>query len=446
MRMMPLSLILAGVVGTTTSSSSASASAKHVGVGSFRCSSAFVSHHDTSHIHSDHKSRRVRHNQQQPHQPPISLPRPKLFRRTSNPPLAASSTLHDESLAPGIDAINAALPSFTALISELRSQAYFRLYSVDMLGSCEYIPQELFECYSESCEIYPVDDDEVPSPIKDVDFHEHEFELDGYARWDMPSQDYYDTMAFPEDFTGYDGSEVWRFIHDRIGFHEGAMLTDVYDADDWKADFNKALSGLHAMVSAQVVRGMQEKIAGGEGIDPESYQWTNPVVEFQRRLGPEGENPEAVENLYFTLMLLLSGVQAARDRLLKECDSGMVGDVNASNTLRSILAHPLLDDPSIEAASLRLRNHALKDSNNLWEARMRSRDLMRIMNCVQCNKCRFHGKISTLGLSTALQLVVGHRGNGGDVGNIHRVELAALVTSMGKFLSGIELCQEMQSP
>lgn len=429
--MMPSSLVLAVAVGTASSSS---------GVGAFRWS-AFVGH-PTRRVNNC----RVRHNHQHYQHQPLLPPRPIFHSTTTATTLAASTiSLHDESLAPGITAINAALPSLTALLSDLRTLPYFRLYSVDMLASCEYIPQELFECYSESCEIYPVDDEEVPPPIKTVDFAEHEFELDGYARWDMPSQDYYDTMTFPEDYTGYDGSDVWRFIHDRIGFHDGAMATNVYDADDWRADFNKALSGLHAMVSAQVIRGMQEKIEGGEEIDPEAYAWTDPTVEYQRRLGSEGENPEAVENMYFTLMLLLSGVQAARDRLLNECDNGMIGDTHAWETLRSILSHPLLDDPSIEAASQRLRNHALKDSNNLWEARMRTRDLMRIMNCVQCNKCRFHGKISTLGLSTALQLVVGHRGNGGDVGKIHRVELAALVTSMGKFLSGIELCQEMQS-
>lgn len=357
---------------------------------------------------------------------------------------ASSAPLHDASLAPGISAIDAALPTLSPLLSELRSLPYFRLYSCDMLASCEYIPQDLFECYTESCEIYPVDDEDVPDDIKRADFDEHEFELDGWARWDMPSDDYYDTSQFPEDYTGYDGADVWRFIHDRIGFHDGAVATDEYDADDWKADFNKAVSGLHAMVSAQVVRGMGEKIEAEGGLDPDSYTWTNPSAEFARRLGPTGETPEAVENLYFTTMLLLSGVRAARDRLLVDCDSGRVGDARYCDVLKSILAHPLLDDPSIEAASLRLREHALNDSNSLWEARMRTRDLMRIMNCVQCNKCRFHGKISTLGLSTALQLAVGHRGAGGDVAKIHRVELAALVTALGKFSSGIDLCLEMQ--
>lgn len=39
--------------------------------------------------------------------------------------------------------------------------SYFRYYSVDILGSCEYMSQELTECYAERCEIYPEDDDEV---------------------------------------------------------------------------------------------------------------------------------------------------------------------------------------------------------------------------------------------------------------------------------------------
>ena len=262
----------------------------------------------------------------------------------------------------------------------------------------------------------------------------------------MPSDDYYDTLLFPEDYTGYDGAEIWKFIHNRIGFHDtGALAKDEYDADDWKADFNKAVSGLHAMVSAQVIKGMQEKMMDG-GIDPNEYTWTDPNVEFTRRLGVNGETPEAIENLYFTMMLLLSGVKGARERLLADCNNGKIGDEQACEVLQKILNHPLLDDPSIEAASLRLREHASKDSNNLWEARMRTRDLMRIMNCVQCNKCRFHGKISTLGLSTAMQLTIGQNGLGSDVdvNKIHRVELAALVTAMGKFSSGIDLCLDMQ--
>jgi hypothetical protein len=67
----------------------------------------------------------------------------------------------NEELAPGIAAIDAANDDLFHKLNSMRNRRYFRLYSVDILASCEYMPQELFECYSETCEIYPVDEDEV---------------------------------------------------------------------------------------------------------------------------------------------------------------------------------------------------------------------------------------------------------------------------------------------
>ena len=108
-----------------------------------------------------------------------------------------------------------------------------------------------------------------------MDFAERDFELDGWARWDMPSNDYYDTEEFPEGYTGYDGSDVWKYIHSKICFANSSV--------GWKADFNKAVSGVHSVVSAQVARGIQEKIAGGEEFTAEEV-WRDPKAEFDRRL------------------------------------------------------------------------------------------------------------------------------------------------------------------
>lgn len=270
---------------------------------------------------------------------------------------------------------------------------------------------------------------------------EHDFELDGWARWDMPSDDYYDTQTFPEGYTGFDGSEVWNFIHERICF-AGYQ----YDADHWKADFNKAVSGLHSMISAQVIRGIKEKVDNGEAFTEDEI-WRDPKAEFDRRLGPGGETPLAIENLYFCFMLLLSAVSKAKSRLAHDCDSGKI-DAGAVNDMKAVLSAPLLDDKSVDVASRKLHEHAVKDSDSiqsLWEARMRSRDLLRIMNCVQCNKCRLHGKISVLGLTTALQILIGRTGDGGDPNRVHRVELAALMTTVYKCARAIKFCQEMQN-
>lgn len=281
----------------------------------------------------------------------------------------------------------------------------------------------------------------MPDPIKTVDAEEFEFELDGWARWDMPSDDYYDVEQFPEGYTGYDGSTIWRFIHDRICF-EGYE----YDGDHWKADFNKAVSGLHSMVSAQIIRGIQEKIDAEEEFTDDEV-WRDPAAEFDRRLSPNGETPLALENLYFCYMLLLTAASRARDRLLKDCDSCKI-DEDAAAALRPILSNPLLDDTSVGVAYQKFHDHAVKDSDStgaLWEARMRTRELLRIMNCVQCNKCRLHGKIAALGLSTALQILVGRKGEGDDAKRVHRVELAALLATLDKFSNAIETCRIVQS-
>lgn len=272
----------------------------------------------------------------------------------------------------------------------------------------------------------------------EADTREHDFELDGWARWDMPTEDYYDTTQFPEEYTGYDGSEVWDFIHNRISFKD---IAD--EEEDWKADFNRAVSGLHSMISAQIVKGIEEKIQSGISLEDE--QWQNPEDEFMRRLSPQGETPHALDNLYFGYMLLLSAVSQARDRLLQDCDSGKIDD-ESSEALKEILSYPLLDDPNIGVASTELHDHAVMDANNLWEARMRARDLMRVMNCVQCNKCRLHAKISVLGISTALQVLLGRKGEGmveKEITKIHRVELAALITTLSKFSTAIRYSTEM---
>ena len=63
-----------------------------------------------------------------------------------------------------------------------------------------------------------------------------------------------------------------------------------------EADFNKAVSGLHSMISVQTVRGIAKKITAGEDFE-DNCVWVDPDVEFRRHLSPDGEMPFALENL-----------------------------------------------------------------------------------------------------------------------------------------------------
>jgi hypothetical protein len=77
----------------------------------------------------------------------------------------SSSVSSKEELKPGIMAIDGANELVMSQLNSLCQAQNFRLYSVDILASCEYMPQELFECYSETCEIYPVDEEVVSVAI-----------------------------------------------------------------------------------------------------------------------------------------------------------------------------------------------------------------------------------------------------------------------------------------
>ena len=83
------------------------------------------------------------------------------------------------------------------------------------------------------------------------DENEYEFELDSWARWDMPSDytEYYSLRGTPSGYTEYNGSRIWRFIHQKICFQR-----EVQDLENgWKRDFNRAISGMHAAVACHIV-------------------------------------------------------------------------------------------------------------------------------------------------------------------------------------------------
>ncbi|KAJ1623538.1 hypothetical protein T492DRAFT_1054005 [Pavlovales sp. CCMP2436] len=323
----------------------------------------------------------------------------------------------------GVDAINRQVDSTVAKLKQIVDSDFFCLYSVDMLASCAYLPQETDECTLQECECLPCDDEDVPVSLSQRDTSEYEFELDGWARWDMPQPMYYDLRQYPEAYTRYNGTEVWRFIYRKICFRGEA---------EWKRDFNRAVSGLHAAISGHIVRSMRDQ---GEHELAAS--------EYRRRLR---EQPGAVENLYYGCMLLLNACNDASDKLINfDYGEGTEGEA-ISAQLEELLSIPLLCGGCVGAAQSNLRRHAsYQGGAGLWQARLRARDMMRLMNCVQCSVCRLHGKVATLGMNTGMQILLGQEGRGGDAARMHRVEVAALIQALYKMLSSIQTVRQMES-
>jgi hypothetical protein len=336
---------------------------------------------------------------------------------------------NDAWLLDGIMAIRKMNAEVLPLLAGIRERRFFRYFAVDLLASCMYMPTTEDPCGLDTCDVEPVMD--VPPEIEERDFQESNFELDNWARWDQPSDftEYYDLVENAEGNTGYNGSAVWKFIHEQIAFQQEVDLP----GNKWKSDFNRAVSGLHAQVSAQIIADIEQE-------DPEQA-----LQEFRRRLR---DQPAAIANLHFTFMLTLNAIKACQDRL-DNC--GYVGEgPEFKESILALTSHPLLNDPSVMRAGEKLKKHTDSPFSTAWKLRLRTRDLVRVMNCVQCNACRLHGKVSSLGLAASLNVLLGIQGRGdscdrpADPSSLRRHEVAAMVTFASKLSDACELVARFQ--
>mmetsp|Transcript_13721 Transcript_13721/g.43952 ORF Transcript_13721/g.43952 Transcript_13721/m.43952 type:complete len:157 (+) Transcript_13721:101-571(+) len=119
--------------------------------------------------------------------------------------------------------------------------------------------------------------------------------------------------------------------------------------------------------------------------------------------------------------------------------------------MEQILDSPALAEPSLSRAAALLREHADSEEAAPWKIRLRTRDLLGVMNCVQCNLCRLHGKVTVAGFAAALQVLLGYRGRGdhcdkeADPYSLNRVEVAALVVTGGKLVAACHTVETLQA-
>lgn len=303
------------------------------------------------------------------------------------------------------------------LLKEIASQDFFSYYAINLITPCMYFHMELEGCDLDRCDIKSVRDRDVPPAILARDISECGFTIDGWCRKDMPSDftEYFDLRTCQTRNTGYDGSAVWRFIHSKICFTN--RLEE--PGSSYKRDYNRAVSGMHSAVSAEIIANMGDTEEGR--------------AEFRRRLRDE---PGAISSLYFAYMLTLCALSECGARL-NSCE--YLGDDEVVRPLMQRLTQAgLLNNAAVYRAAENLRAHAASETAEVWRMRMRHRDLKQMMGCVECNLCRVHGTVMCLGLGATLQVLLGSDGRGGDPLALDRVQMAALVTTAAKFGAACE--------
>jgi hypothetical protein len=286
-------------------------------------------------------------------------------------------------------------------LKQLRELDFFALYRLNLFGTCSLLCQTEEQC-DMRCEVEPVS--AVPPWLEERDLADFHYEIDGWSRFDPPAEqnEYYSLSMYGESNTGYDGSDVWRLIHDKICSSE-----PLSHSAGPHGILNAAVSAMHTCISAHIVTDMREG---------------DTAPEFARRIS---DKPEYLEALVSTRAFVLAAVQSCSDFLLAY-DYGDEAE-EIMPRLQFILN-----------ASSHVAPEALAIPANSVEIRLRLRELCTAMDCVQCNACRIHGKVASMGLATAFRVLWSSDASK----NLSRVEVGSLVVFLDKLTEGMRVVSQ----
>jgi len=143
----------------------------------------------------------------------------------------------------------------------------------------------------------------------------------------MPSDftEYFDLRESASRNTGYNGQRVWRFIHTNLCFQKRLQQEEM----GWKRDFNRLVSGMHAVVDCEIIEDI--------GLSEEGR------CEYRRRLRDE---PGSILNLYYAYMLTLSAIrEVSKGPSFESC--AYLGDASIPPLMRALTSDDLLASDSV---------------------------------------------------------------------------------------------------
>lgn len=248
-----------------------------------------------------------------------------------------------------------------------------------------------------------------------------------------PKAVYYNLHLNPERFTAYKGfgaRRVWQAIYEENCFTNPA-------ADSWatqsqcneKRVFYRLISGLHTSITCHLIY---------KHYDEASKIWApNFSMWRARMLGKR----EFLENLFFTYLAVLRAVQKATPFL----DAHVYLTGNASEDART---QALVQRLTASLGSLDESCPHTFDESTLFHGpdaaalrRQFSRhfhNISRIMDCVECTKCRLWGKIQVNGLGAALKVLFEQEYN------LSRTEIIALVWLLHQLSHSLRIVDAMR--
>jgi ERO1-like protein alpha len=327
------------------------------------------------------------------------------------------------------------------VLLQLVNTNFFRRFKVDLEAKCPFWALNQICKNPTSCGICVCDEQDIPINWKKEDkkaqsrgklspSHTDLFQERrdtpksgdwGLGEEDSPTSVYVDLIKNVEAYTGYQGQNIWNAIYKENCFVGPSCLEERL--------LNRAVSGMHASVSTHL----------SEYFIDFDINVTYPNV--QMYFEKVGNHPDRIKNLYFAFSILLRGLNIATDylRTYNFSTGTFLEDLRAHKLVTELLelSHKYGDVPFDESVLFKDESKlALKSQLKEYFS-----NITRIMDCVDCEKCKTYGKLQIKALGTALKLIFDE--NTKSRISLDRNEIIALVNSLCKWSTSIKLIPEM---
>uniref|UniRef100_A0A7S3STQ9 FAD-dependent oxidoreductase 2 FAD-binding domain-containing protein n=1 Tax=Emiliania huxleyi TaxID=2903 RepID=A0A7S3STQ9_EMIHU len=228
------------------------------------------------------------------------------------------------------------------------------------------------------------------------------FWLDMCARIDTNTSSVVNLVLNPERYTGYNGSHVWSAIYqENCLVRTGTADNICYE----ERVLYRLLSGMHAATNVHIARYYHapSKRKGREDWEPD-------LPYFRRQF--DG-HPERLKNLHFAFVVLLRALARASPYL---ASYAYVAGVSASeDASTSSLVQRLLDSAILRscAPAFSAFDEGLlfrEQQASWWSLKKQFKSVFHnvstVLDCVSCQKCRLHAKVTMLGFGAALKMLL----------------------------------------
>ena len=267
-----------------------------------------------------------------------------------------------------------------------------------------------------------------------------------------------DLALNPERNTGYNGTHIWRAIYEENCVDLDGVLDQPMCYEE--RFLYRLLSGLHASTTLSIAKNYYppNKRKGRIGWEPNALYF---YEQF-------GDHPEYIRNLHFSYVVLLRALKKAHPILNKyEIRTGnIVDDETATILLRRLLDSSILKSCNhvFTAFDESLMFRQKEDESPLSDVEAESKskfptggqqvvtlqqnfkgvfhNISSILDCVQCQQCKLHGKMAMLGYGTALKILF-MTNDELIASSLSRNEIVAFVNTIAKMSEAVRDVREL---